>query len=90
MVDTARIAELSEAFYPATVEGQAKRLWDIGPEISTLKREQDNLRTILGEHCHKNGEVIVVEGQPDLRWTVVSYDARGREVFGLRFDRKVR
>lgn len=71
-----KIAKFSRAFYPGTIDGLAKRLWELKLELSNLEKERTNLRQILTEHMVLTGEVIEVEGQPTLRldW-IAEYDS---------------
>lgn len=56
-----------DVFAPANIAGLAKRLYELRAEIASLQGEERNLTTILKEYCEKTGEVIQVEGQPDLK-----------------------
>jgi hypothetical protein len=52
------MARLSAAFQPGSMEGLAKRLWELRREIPQLERERDNLHTILREYCQRTGESV--------------------------------
>ena len=57
----------AEAFHPGTIPGLAQKLYELRGQINDLQGQERNLTTILKDYCEKTGEVIQVEGQPDLR-----------------------
>lgn len=86
--DIGRMAELSEAFGPATIPGLTARYWALKGEIRRLQSEHDNLRVILAEHCGRTGEAVEVDGLPALRPIVKGYSASGGALYDVRFDAK--
>ena len=53
-----KVAQLSEAFYPGTLGGNADEWWRMNKEIGDLRRQRDLLADILLDHCVKTGDVI--------------------------------
>lgn len=91
MPDIGRMAELSQAFGPATIPGLTARYWALKGEIRRLQNEHDNLKTILTEHCARTGEAVKVDGLPALRPIPTGYNAVTKKfAIVIRFDREAR
>lgn len=82
------IEELSQAFFPCTLDGLADEWRRMNNEIADIRKQRDNIEAILLDHCERTGEVIEGKTVAVYAHRYVAESQRGVPVWKVKLEVK--